>query len=260
MKSFLLFPALVTLITIIINLATVEALFFKLDSSLPVCFVEEISYSKEQINFQYTKMDYHLTEDQTILLTVFAPNSNKPFKTQELKEHAGLIVIQTLPIQVGPYEICLTNVFRDMLRSLTGKGNMPPPAAIQVLIDHEWRRLPIYSAKDEHPVVRQKVKSANGEDEVFSFTDEFGHQDSTLRSHDYLEKLSTKLRLIDQQIDDLSGNAKAFLLRQSHMRVTSETCFTRTWVFSIVSVILMIAVSLLQLFSLRRFFKERKIA
>ena len=133
---------------------------------------------------------------------------------------------------------------------------------LDVLIDHEGRRLPIGSAKEHHAAIRKKVhmQGSREDDEVFEFTDETGHTVSSLRSHSYLDRIEKSLDLIEKHIDEVSADSKFFVRKQAEMRSTSESTFSRVWGFSVLVVVVLVLMSGLQLYSMRRFFKQRKIA
>ena len=247
-----------------------SAAFIRLDKSEPICFVEETTYSREQIFLQYTRRDYTRTQDQYIHLEVSDPvdGIKKPFMKRELKSHTGTVAIQTLPTRIGEYTICISNPLLEVMKAIPfakGKfGSYEDAVEMDVLIDHEGRRLPIESAKEHHASVAQRktvhIEGRREDDEVFEFTDETGHTVSSLRSHSYLDRVEKTLNNIENQVEQALADSRFFVRKQAEMRSTSESTFSRIWSFSVLVIVTLVLMSIIQVLSLRRFFKQRKIA
>ena len=231
-----------------------HAAYFRLDSAKPICFVEEVSYGGELIIFQYTRKMFQSTSSQMVLLTVTSPLTKSIVAKRQLKEASQILTFSPLATEIGEYEICLVNPLAD---SPFGSQEGGRGIEIEILIDHQDRRVPLSSASNHAaPALRHKVQ---GDDEVFVFTDADGQAKEALRTHDYLDRVTHSLDVIDRVIEETIQEVTYFKQRQDRMRVTSESSFSRVWSFSVLSISMVVAVSFVQFFSLRSFLKAKKL-
>lgn len=228
-----------------------HAAYVRLDTSKPVCFVEEITYASELIIFQYTRKMFQSTAQAVVKLTVTSPLTKTVVSSRELSgQQSQILTFSPVSTEMGEYEICLTNLNADVTMS-AGHG-----LEIEILIDHQDRRLPLSSAqKEPAAALRRKEK----DEEVFVFHDAGGQVVEALRTHDYLDRVQRSLDSIAKIIDETTEEVHYFKKRQDRMRQTSESSFTRVWGFSVLIISMVVVVSLVQYFSLRSFLREKKV-
>lgn len=256
-NSFFLLVASIAILLCYVSTG-ISAAYVLINGARPVCFAEEMSSEHEVVIFQYTRKAMQATSEHEVRLQAYSPVTKTMFQDRVLKKNAQII---TFPVRItsqvaelGEYEICLSlNDERSFFASGTKEGGI----LMEILIDHRDRRKPLSSATESQAAaLRTKVK---GGDEVFTFTDEDGTVKESLRTHDYLDRVTNHLNRIDRVIDEVVDEARYFTARQSRMRITSETSFTRIWGFSVLVICMVVAVSLLQFLSLRSFLLGKKL-
>lgn len=267
MKS-ILFVAFLLCVVLTVASSAVSAAWIQVIASKPVCFVEEVGQENELIVFQYTRRMNQggASSDYGLRLEVYSPQSKYKYVNRVLDKHSQILSFNTYKRtagyttpgtpELGEYEICLS--IDSASSGLFGGSANTVGVQIEVLIDHRDRRKPLSSATDTQAAAIARKTVANG-DEVFMFTDDDGQVKESLRTHDYIQRVSQHVRVIGDTIDNVVAEAKYFVQRQGRMRLTSETSFTRIWVFSVVSMCLVTAVSLLQFFSLKSFLMGKKL-
>lgn len=267
MKSLLV--SLFVLVTLLMSfvVSSASAAWIQVIAAKPVCFVEEVGQENELIVFQYTRRMNQAggSNDYGLRLEVYSPLSKYKYVNRVLDKHSQILSFQTYKKtagystpgtpELGEYEICLS--IDGASSGMFGGVANTVGVQIEVLIDHRDRRKPLSSADDKQAdALRKSVKSG---EEIFLFTDDDGQVKESLRTHDYIDRVSQHIRTISNNIDNVVDEAKYFVQRQGRMRLTSETSFTRIWVFSVVSMCLVTAVSLLQFFSLKSFLMGKKL-
>lgn len=287
----------VTLLLLCLTLCS--AAWVHITSMHPVCFEEEVSKEDERVVLQYTKRvlrapgDSYFSEDDVKLKVEFiTPKTQTITHSKVLDKTSDIVSFPIVRVlkgeytqekfnqytpEFGAYQICLSIDKSSAASgwfssSSTAKRSPSSGLQVEVLIDHATtnRPVPIQSAKEgETPeFIRTRVDDEDGAKskdeksfkEVFSYTDSHGHLASSLRTHDFFTRIQSSIERSKAWIDKIEEAAYYFRQRQADMRVTSESIFTRTWAFSIAILGTLVGVSLLQLWSLRRFFKERKIS
>lgn len=249
MRLLLVAALLVAVVATVSSLAS--AAYIRLDTSKPVCFVEEVTYGSELIIFQYTRKMFQSTNQATVRLTVTSPLTKKLVYSRELRDQASqILTFSPIADELGEYKICLMNLNADATLA-TGQG-----VQLEILIDHQDRRMPLSSAQAQPAAaLRRKEK----DEEVFMFSDAGGQVVEALRTHDYLDRVQRNLDQMDKIIDEVTQETLYFKKRQARMRITSESSFTRVWGFSVLIISMVVIVSLMQYFSLRSFLREKKL-
>jgi hypothetical protein len=244
-----------------------SAAWLRVNKPTPVCFAEEVAAEDDTITVQYSLRAGESTSLLSVVrMTVMSPQTKSIVYDRELSDKTHVVTLNVrrmttangavIASEIGEYEVCFHNHLAEGMRVFAQQGEMSGPM-IEVLIDHGQRRRPLESAR-EQPAEALRHKVAGG-DEVFVFTDEDGNVKEALRTHDYLDRVQHHIDSIEKAIDEALDEAKYFTQRQFEMRATSESSFTRVWLFSAVSIGTVVAVSLTQFLSLRSFLKHKKI-
>lgn len=222
-----------------------QAAYFRLDDRYePVCFTEELGDKRQLVKIEYNRRHAAASTDVTVVATVTSPTSRTTVLTAFIKEGSGVITFRPVADELGEYDICLVTP------SIT--ANMGQHVDISIAIDHQDRK-PLVSPSPPG-ITRQKFK---GQD-VFTFADFGGEVSETLRSHEFLQRVTMRLDSIADGIDEAKTEAARFTQQSVYLRSTSESTFSRVWGFSVLTIGVVVVASWLQYASLKQFLLKKK--
>lgn len=258
LSVFTLFALIVAVLGSCFFTSSALAAYVLVNGARPVCFSEDIANANELIIFQYTRKQMQTTSDHKLRLTVSTPLSKTKYQDRVLSKHSQILTFPVYTVsgtaELGEYEICIA---LDDERGFFASNAKDLGILVEVLIDHRDRRKPLSSATDEKTAALRTHTDSG--DEVFTFTDYDGSVKEALRTHDYIDRVSRHLIKIEGVINEVVSETRWFIERQSRMRQTSESSFSRVWGFSVLAIVALVFTSLIQFFSLRSFLMGKKL-
>lgn len=237
---------LVTLVAVATLLAVSASAvpYMKLHHNQVTCLSEDIAGSTEVVVVDYKRRRNQFSDDAKVKITVLSPSSRSEVYSGNAKVGTSSFSFRPIKEETGEYTICL---------QMIGNGNEQQHVDIHIAMDHHDRKMVL--PKPDPAMTRQNV---NGQ-EVFSFVDFDGQVKETLRSKEYLERLYVMLNNVVTVSEELRHDATFFEQKTAEMRRTSESTFTRVWLFSVVTIGAMVVVGFLQYGFLKSFLKRKKL-
>eukprot|EP00758_Cryptobia_borreli_P007497 Tbor_TRINITY_DN5305_c1_g7::TRINITY_DN5305_c1_g7_i1::g.4862::m.4862/K20346/TMED4_9_11; p24 family protein alpha len=245
-KPFLLVPTLLLLFICSGNTYGTSALFFRMTTTSPVCFVEDIGFQSEVVVIKYKRISHLESSQLTVQLTVKSP-SNKLVLEAHIPVDKNTITFKPIDGEEGNYEICF--------REITYKVSRELYVDISVSIDHHDRSLKLPSIPKE--ITRQSISGTDNV--VMSYTDEYGQQKDTSRSASFIHNLYNMLVDVEVLNAEIRHEIDHFEEISTRMRRTSESIFTTIWYVSIITMCVVGATAYMQFLSLTTFLKRKKL-
>ena len=228
--------------------STSNAAFFRLIDHQPICFAEEIGHRSEVVVVEYVRKRSQAVDDVPVKVIVTSPVAKQHVFNGHVRLGQNTFSFKPLATErSGEYDIC----FSSVSPLLDGTGNFH--VEVSILVDHHDRKIVI--PKPSAALTRQKVH----EEEVFTFIDADGQPKDTLRTHDYIERVTSLLNQIAASTEEARGEVKYFEERTDRMRVTTESTFNRVWGCSAITIGVLTVISWVQYAFLKSFLKRKKL-
>jgi hypothetical protein len=224
-----------------------HAIYFRLADTTPTCFAEEISGANDVVVVEWSrrKQSSGYSSDGAGLSATVTSALRQTIYSATLSGASGSFTFKGSASDLGEYHVCFfTDIAANSDRSLD----------VIVAMDHHDRRRRLPEAAPG--VTRNKAPSG---EEIFIFTDVDGQQKETLRTHDYIARVTGSLDQIILHMQDISNDMSYFWARQDRMRATSESTFDRVWGFSAITIGVVAVTSWMQFTFLKMFLRAKKL-
>ena len=246
-------PLVITIALVVaVSLLSVgaDAVFFRMATTSPTCFEEDVGYKSLVVVVETDRRhDKHGAGDSIpVTMEVTSPLTKTIVSSEKISVGLNTHIFKPLATEVGVYVIC----FHDTKRALPGDGSVVVDVGIK--IDHHDRSLIIPAPDPE--LVRKRV---HGTDEVFTFTDEFGHKMETLKSKEFIERVNEQTVEVNVLLQELVAEVSHFKARSERFRQTVEATFDRVWVVALITILAIFGVSYFQFQLLSRFLRRKRM-
>ena len=224
-----------------------HAVFIRIAAD-PVCLAEEMSGPTDVVTVEWARRKSTFG-NTPINVAVSAVPSATVVHGDVLSDSSGSFSFKGNEKDIGQYVIC----FSSLIGSAFG-SHEATTIDLSVAVDHHdrRRRMPDVVAG----ITRNKAPSG---EEVFVFTDTDGQQKETLRTKDYIDRVTGTLDQIDKELADLQTELGLFWGRNERSRSTSESTFERVWGFSAVTIGVVAVTGYLQFMFLKMFLRAKKL-
>lgn len=229
-----------------------NAVYYRFVDSRPLCFVEVIDNVREsQITGVYNWKESASSPASQVGLRLSAKDAtgnvyhDKPMKEGE---HSFAIILGP-NVMSGEQYICIT---------AADKFVATEKKAVIVHIELDQARKGTTNPDKLAAQVAQQRKQIDGLD-VYTFQDVGGELKDILHPRAYLQKIDGALAAMEQLLDTLVAELSAGVQKESRMRETSESTFTRVWVCAILLIGVISGVLWMQFRFLKTTLRKKKL-
>lgn len=241
------------LTTLLLHTTNANALtYYFLDAS-PLCFAEVIdNVAGTQITgtYDWIANPAYSTSDVQLMQYAVDASQRRYFGKKMLEgEHTFAI---TLGEEVIPGEqlIC----FQPSSKFIATPAN---PLKLRVELDQTQKD----KKMDKDKIAQETLKKRRQVDglDVFTYHEAGGQPKDILQPREYLEKIEGALDSMEVALDRLVTDLNATVLKESRMRQTSESTFTRVWVCAILLIAVISGVLWMEFRFLKSTLRKKKL-
>ncbi|AYU83575.1 transmembrane emp24 domain-containing protein [Leishmania donovani] len=229
-----------------------QALTYHFVDSKPLCFSEIIeNVQTSQITGVYDwKPSAHSPASQVRLRLSAKDGTGNVYYDKEMMEGEHSFAVQLNPnVLSGEQLICFT-----------ASSNFVASEEKPVKVSIELDQAPKNEFNADKVVVEtiQKRRQIDGLD-VYTYQEAGGELKDILQPRAYLETIDRELSAMERLLDQLVTNLGTSVMRESRMRETSESTFTRVWVCALLLIGIISGVLWMQFRFLKSTLRKKKL-
>lgn len=242
---------LVALLSVLCHLSLVHALTYHFVDGTPLCFSEVVENMREtQITgtYEWIPNRAYPVDDAQLTLRLTDPSSQLRHQTKMTEgEHSfAFLLSDSVP---GEQLICIT----PSPKFVAKEGN---PLKVRVMLD-QVQKSTVDKDKEVVDNIRKR-KQVDGLD-VFTFREAGGQLKDILQPRVYLKQIGDALEVMEDALDKLVADLNTSVMRESRMRQTSESTFTRVWVCALLLIAVITCVLWMEFRFLKSTLRKKKL-
>lgn len=228
--------ALVTVLSLMVATPTVTALTYGFSETNPsICFVESFSTKQDRavVGEYIWRSGHPLSQYANLQLQLRLPDGTVigPAQTMMEGSHPFSFRIAEASVVDDLEEVHLCATLRQASSDRRIEDTQPLHVAINVDVQSTpWQTEAVVEALRKEVSVKRDVVD---DEEVFSFHDFGGQLKSILCPKVYLQNLEKQLQQMGDQLGNVFSEMESIEGAEGRMRKTSESTFTRVWVWSL---------------------------
>ncbi|KAG5464043.1 hypothetical protein LSCM1_00223 [Leishmania martiniquensis] len=243
---------LAVLVVLVPSATTVNALTYHFTDGKPLCFSEVIeNVGESQITGVYNwRANPMLPASKVQLRLSVKDATGNVYYDREMMEGEHSFAVQLNPrVLSGEQLICFT---------ASSSFVAPAERPVKVRIELDQERKGGFNADKEVVETMQKRRQIDGLD-VYTYQEAGGELKDILQPRAYLEAIERELTAMGRLLDALARNLGDSVQRESRMRITSESTFTRVWVCSLLLIGIISGVLWMQFRFLKSTLRKKKL-
>ncbi|KAG5489362.1 hypothetical protein GH5_00231 [Leishmania sp. Ghana 2012 LV757] len=243
---------LVALAAVLQSTTLAHALFYNFIDGTPLCFSEVIeNVEGSQITGVYNWVANPMSPPSNVLLRLSVKDgAGNVYYDKEMMEGEHPFTVQLNPnVLNGEQLICFT---------ASSKFVAPNERPVKVLIELDQELKKGFNADKEVVETIQKRRQIDGLD-VYTYQDAGGELKDILQPRAYLETIERELNAMNWLLVQLTDSLGTSAQRESRMRTTTESTFTRVWVCSLLLIGIISGVLWMQFRFLKSTLRKKKL-
>ncbi|KPA80172.1 putative mitochondrial COP-coated vesicle membrane protein erv25 precursor [Leptomonas pyrrhocoris] len=218
--------SLALLLLAICHVRLTNALTYHFIDGTPLCFSETIENVAEmQItgSYEWISNKAYPQEEVRLSLSITDPSSHVHYMKKMTEGEHSFAISLAATVLPGEQLICFT----PQPKFVATEEN---PLRLVVELDQVQRERP-----DKDKIVVENIRKRKQVDglEVFTFREAGGQLKVNLQPRVYLKRIEGALESMESALDKLVAGLETSVNRESRMRKTSESTFTRVWVCAV---------------------------
>lgn len=244
---------LALLLSLACHTTVANAVLYYFTDGTPLCFSEVIENVREtQITgtYEWIPNQSYPPHEVNLKLTVTDASTRAYYgKTMAEGQHSFAVVLNENVVP-GEQLICFT----PSDKFLATANN---PLKLRVELDQVAKN----KKEDKDKVVVETIRKRRQVDglDVFTFREAGGQVKVNLQPREYLEKIEGALDSMEVALDTLVADLDASVKKESRMRQTSESTFTRVWVCALLLIAVITGVLWMEFRFLKSTLRKKKL-
>ncbi|KAK7199932.1 transmembrane emp24 domain-containing protein [Novymonas esmeraldas] len=239
-------------VAVVLATTSVHALRYHFVDGKPLCFAEVIEdVTSRQITGVYNWKSSATSPASRVQLRITARDAadNEYYNKEMMEGEHSFAVLLGPKVVPGEQRICFTAA----PSFITSEEK-----AVRVTIELDQE---LKNDFDPEKVIAETLKKRRQVDglDVFTYQDAGGQLKDNLQPREYLEKIERALGAMERLLDELVAELSTSVQKESRMRETSESTFTRVWVCAVLLISVISGVLWMQFRFLKSTLRKKKL-